>query len=193
MRRRRLGLVIAILAIAGAVDLRAAGFTGAPACPSNGTLATLISFNSNLIPGCTIHGLTYSGFSWTQTGTNALTPNSVNYSVNNSLGILDFASSLFTVTGSDTLIYTLEYVVDPPPISLRRGSVHRDPHRAGIRANPDNDLSWRCFRRVHMFHHDYQRPDIPQRFAERHDSTSRFDDFCATERDWRHDDHRSGS
>lgn len=119
MRRRRLGLVIAILAIAVAVDLRAAGFTGAPACPSNGTLATLISFNSNLIPGCTIHGLTYSGFSWTQTGTNALTPNSVNYSMNDSLGILDFTSSLFTVTGSDTLIYTLEYVVDPPPIIIR--------------------------------------------------------------------------
>src|SRR5215467_13982800 len=121
MRRRRLGVAIAALAAAGSTPLVAAGFTGAPICPSSGTLATLIAFNSSVIPGCTIQGLTYSGFSWTAgiTNTTTVAPGLITYTATDSTGVLDFFSAAFNISGSNVLNYTLQYVVDPPPIIIR--------------------------------------------------------------------------
>jgi hypothetical protein len=93
-----------------------------PACPADGTLATLMSFDLNATPGCLINGMRYSDFSWTQTGgTVTLAASQINFT---SIGMgqtsaLDFTSSGFSVTGTDSLIYTLTYSEDPPPIIIR--------------------------------------------------------------------------
>jgi hypothetical protein len=118
---RSVRLAVAILAAAGACHLRAAGITGAQTCPSSGTLVTLIGFNSNAIPGCTINGLTYSGFSWTPgiTNTTTVTPEQVTYTADDTSGLLNFFSTQFNISGSNVLFYTLQYIVDPPPIIIR--------------------------------------------------------------------------
>ena len=95
---------------------------GVPNCPSSGTLADLIAFNRGPTPGCVVNGLLYSGFSWTQTGgTTTLAANQVNYTASGvgEASTLFFSTSGFSVTGNDSLIYTLGYTEDPPPVIIR--------------------------------------------------------------------------
>ncbi len=117
MRRKPAGLLAGILAAAGA-HLWAGGLTGVPACPASGTLASLIALSAI---GCTINGLTYYGFTWSADSDNtvSVTPSEINYTANNSTGLLEFFSSDFSVSGSNTLDYTLEYDIDPPPVIIR--------------------------------------------------------------------------
>ena len=115
-------LFCACLALMACVALPAAGITNTP-CAASGTLAGLIALNSNSTPGCTIDGLNYSNFSWTESGssTTSLTASQVNFTTSSTpgQGVLDWSSIGFSVTGSNTLIYTLTYEIDPPPIIIR--------------------------------------------------------------------------
>jgi hypothetical protein len=113
----------AFLALTACLALRASGIANTP-CPGSGTLEQLIALNGNATPGCTIDGLNYSGFAWTKSGssTTSLAASQVNFTTSStpgSLGVLDFSSSGFSVTGSNSLIYTLTYEIDPPPIIIR--------------------------------------------------------------------------
>lgn len=126
MRRKRLGIVRPVVTtfvftVGMLTALRASGITTVPTCPASGTLADLIALNGNATPGCLVGTLRYSGFSWTESAmsTTALAPNQVSFTTNPSQGVLDFNSSSFTVSGSNTLIYTLGYTIDPPPIIIR--------------------------------------------------------------------------
>jgi hypothetical protein len=105
------------------VGMCAAGITNVQ-CPTSGTLADLIALNSDPTPGCTIDGLNYSAFSWTQSpgSTTSLAASQVSFTTSitpGMLGTLDWTSSGFSVSGSNTLIYTLSYEIDPPPIIIR--------------------------------------------------------------------------
>jgi PEP-CTERM motif-containing protein len=91
--------------------------------PGSGTLDQLIALNSNVTPGCTIDGLNYSAFGWNETGGNTtVLATQVSFTTSSApggLGLLDLSSSQFSVSGSDSLNYTLTYEIDPPPIIIR--------------------------------------------------------------------------
>ena len=115
-------ILYAFLVPMACVALRAAGIANTP-CPGSGTLDQLIALNSNATPGCTIDGLNYSAFAWNETGGDTtVAANQVSFTTNTmpgGLGVLDFSSSQFSVTGTNSLNYTLTYEIDPPPIIIR--------------------------------------------------------------------------
>jgi hypothetical protein len=112
MRRKLFG--VAVLFLGAAVSELRAG----PCSAAGTTLQDLITLG---VTGCTINGLTYSNFSWIPGGTNntIVSPGQVNYSATDTTGVLDFTSSAFNISGLAVLNYTLQYVVDPPPIIIR--------------------------------------------------------------------------
>lgn len=115
---RRIGAALIILA----VRVCASGIVNNP-CPTNGTLGNLIALNNNPVPGCEINGLNFSGFSWTKgpNSSTTLDPGQVDFTTDFTVNsaIITFTSSGFSVTGGNTLEYTLTYEVDPPPIIIR--------------------------------------------------------------------------